>query len=67
MEQKDLDFAIELKELCRKHNIAEFGCNFRRAIEDHSVTHERGFIYKTANQNNGIETATLMAAERRSV
>lgn len=38
--------ALELKAFCQEWNIASMICEFRLSFEEHSVSDERGFIYK---------------------
>lgn len=57
MEEK---FAEELKELCLRHKIADIQAVFRLLIEDHSVSHQRVYTYKSKeNSSNNTESSVL--------
>lgn len=58
--------ALELKALCQKWNIVSLICEFRLSFEEHFVSDERGFTYKAASQNYGVESSLLTALTRTS-
>lgn len=69
MEEKDFEVAQALRDLCHKHNLAEFFCSFRRGIGDHSVTHDREFVYKSKHRNLATQTeiCELTCIEKKSL
>lgn len=60
-------FAIGLKELCKSFKVAKLECLFAMKIEDHSVSHKRGFRYVSASENEGRESCELETVEKRTL
>jgi hypothetical protein len=64
---KTKEFAKELKVLSMKYRIGVLEARFNLLIEDHSKTHARVFTYKSATENDGIESSQLFTEEVISI
>lgn len=60
-------FALELKCVLQKFNVAEFDCAFVMLIGDHSVSHERRLRDKNPAQNEGVESCDLTIIQRQKI
>jgi hypothetical protein len=65
---KEKEFATELKDLCIKHRVASLSASFRMLIEDHSVSHNRLYTYKSKeNDIDKAETSTLEILTKKNI
>lgn len=64
---RETAFALQLKDLCQRHEIAKFECVFSLAIENHSKTWDRVLNYLCPSENDGIESCTLQVLTKKTI